>query len=422
MSSQKLSTSSNPLAALALAFVCVLLTSLCAVSAAQAAKDSKPITLRIGEEKVIWTGRIKDVSIGNDQVIDVKPHPDGSKIIVFGLKEGYSSLTAGSMSFDVNVVGDIEQLRRDVAALVMDIPGVEVVRMGDRVVLDGVVKRRDDLERIQALVEANKKVLHSLVLLDERDIVRKAQIQLKFQVLEISRSRDHNIGIDWSSGPVRVVLDTVSYIQFGPSELQASFVDPNDPLGTVRKPDDLLNFQSTADIRRVLDQDFFTTVSGEEVTFMRGQELIFSANGGLDARFLVKETGLKVIATPVIDDDGDIDLRIEINFSTVGEREFGGTIPAINTQRHKAHVQLREGQSFALSGFFRRDKGRTVSGLPGLKDIPGLGVLFGSRAWQKGETDGIIVLTPVLLDPDRRGMRKTIKETLDIYDAADVKW
>jgi pilus assembly protein CpaC len=326
------------------------------------------------------------------------------------------------MSFDVNVVGDIEQLRRDVAALVMDIPGVEVVRMGDRVVMDGVVKRRDDLERVQALVEAKSKVLHSLVLLDERDIVRKAQIQLKFQVLEISRSRDHNIGIDWSSGPVRVVLDTVSYIQFGPSELQASFVDPNDPLGTVRKPDDLLNFQSTADIRRVLDQDFFTTVSGEEVTFMRGQELIFSTSGGLESRFLVKETGLSVTATPVIDDDGDIDLRIEIHFSTVGEREFGGTIPALNTQRHKAHVQLREGQSFALSGFFRRDKGRTISGLPGLKDIPGLGVLFGSRAWQKGETDGIIVLTPVLLDPDRRGMRKTIKETLDIYDAADVKW
>jgi pilus assembly protein CpaC len=422
MSLQKLPTINRSLAALSFALVCIVLSALCAVSPAQAAKDSKPITLRIGEEKVIWTGRIKDVSIGNDQVIDVKPHPDGSKIIVFGLKEGYSSLTAGSMSFDVNVVGDIEQLRRDVAALVMDIPGVEVVRMGDRVVMDGVVKRRDDLERVQALVEAKSKVLHSLVLLDERDIVRKAQIQLKFQVLEISRSRDHNIGIDWSSGPVRVVLDTVSYIQFGPSELQASFVDPNDPLGTVRKPDDLLNFQSTADIRRVLDQDFFTTVSGEEVTFMRGQELIFSTSGGLESRFLVKETGLSVTATPVIDDDGDIDLRIEIHFSTVGEREFGGTIPALNTQRHKAHVQLREGQSFALSGFFRRDKGRTISGLPGLKDIPGLGVLFGSRAWQKGETDGIIVLTPVLLDPDRRGMRKTIKETLDIYDAADVKW
>lgn len=398
----------------------LLLSSLFAASAQ--ARNSKPLTLRIGEEKVIWIGRIKDISIGNDSVIDVKEHPSGDKLIVFGLKEGYSSLTAGRMTFDVNVVGDIEQLRRDVATLVSDIPGVEVVRMGDRVVLDGVVKRRDDLERVQEIVEAKSKVLHSLVLLDERDIVKKNQIQLKFQVVEVDKSRDHNIGIDWSSGPVRVVMDTVSYIQFGPSELQATFVDPTDPLGTVRKPDDLLNFQSSADIRRVIDQDFFTTVSGEEVTFMRGKELVFSATGGLETRFLVKEVGLQVIATPVIDDDGDIDLKIQITFSTVGEREFGGTIPAINTQKHKAHVQLKEGESFALSGFFRREKGRTLTGLPGLKDIPGLGVLFGSRAWQKGETDGIIVLTPVLLDSGRRGMRKTIKETLDIFDAADVKW
>ena len=421
MSPQTTPRSRNFFITLSWVLVCVLMASLGVQSIAQA-RDNKKITLRIGEERSLWVGRVKDVSIGNDQIIDVKEHPDGSKIIVFGLKEGYSSLTAGRMSYDVHVVGDIEQLRRDVASLVSDIPGVEVVRMGDRVVIDGVVKRRDDLERIQALVAAKKKVLHSLVLLDERDIVRKAQIQLKFQVLEVSRTRGHNIGIDWSSGPVRVVLDAVSYIQFGPSELQATFVDPLDPLGTVRKPDDLLNFQSTADIRRIIDQDFFTTVSGEEVTFLRGKELIFSTSGGLDAAFLVKEVGLKVVATPVVDDDGDIDLIIEIHFSTVGERQFNGTVPAINSQRHKAHVQLREGQAFALSGFFRREKGRTLSGLPGLKDIPGLGVLFGSRAWQKGETDGIIVLTPVLLDPDRRGMRKTIEETLDIYDAADVKW
>ncbi len=404
-----------------LLLVGVFLAALLASSVAEG-RDSKPLTLRVGEEKVIWTGRVTDVAIGNGDVIDVQKHPQGQRIIVFGVKEGYSSLTVGRMSFDVNVVGDIENLRRDVAALIADIPGIEVVRMGDRVVIDGIVKRRDDLTRVQSIVEAKKGVLHSLVLLDERDIVRKAQIQLKFQVLEVSRTKDHNVGVDWSSGPVRVVLDTVSYIQFGPAELQATFVDPNDPLGTVRRPDDLLKLQSTADIRRILDQDFFTTITGEEVTFMRGKELIFSASNNVDVRFMVKEVGLKVVALPVIDDDGDIDLQIEIEFSTVGEREFGGAIPALNTQKHKAHVQLREGQSFALSGFFRREKGNTVTGLPGLKDIPGLGVLFGSRAWQKGETDGIIVLTPVLLDPDRRGMRKTIKETLDIYDAADVKW
>ena len=138
--------------------------------------------------------------------------------------------------------------------------------------------------------------------------------------------------------------------------------------------------------------------------------------------FLEREVGLLVTALPIIDDDGDIDLQIKVEFSTVGELELGGTVPSINTQSHSAHVQLREGESFALSGFLRRDNGRQISGLPGLSQIPGIGVLFGSRGWQKGDTDGLIVLTPVLLDADRRQMRKQIRETLDIYDAAETKW
>lgn len=377
----------------------------------------REIILRVGEEKTIYIGRIRTVSVGNEEVIEVTKHPDGDKIIVFGLKEGYSSLTLGTVPYDVTVVGDIEQLRKDIRNLLSDIPGVEVLTSGTKVVIDGIVKRRDDRKRVEAIVESNKGKVYSLVILDERDIVRKAQVQLHFQVLEVSRSRDHDLGVDWSAGPVQVVLDTVSYIQFGPGPIQ-------DPFGAIRRPDDMLNLTSTVDIQRVLDKDFFTTISGEVVSFQRGQELLFVVPGGgaSTGQFIAKEVGLKVEALPVIDDDGDVDMQISIEFSTVGQEEFGGAVPALNTQKHKAHVQLREGESFALSGFFRREKGRNITGLPGLKDIPGLGLLFGSRAWKKGETDGIIVLTPVLVDPDRRTMRKQIKETLDIYDAADVKW
>ncbi|HCP47645.1 MAG TPA: hypothetical protein DIU15_16510 [Deltaproteobacteria bacterium] len=377
----------------------------------------REIILRVGEEKTIYIGRIRTVSVGNEEVIEVTKHPDGDKIIVFGLKEGYSSLTLGTVPYDVTVVGDIEQLRKDIRNLLSDIPGVEVLTSGTKVVIDGIVKRRDDQKRVDAIVESNSGKVYSLVLLDERDIVRKAQIQLHFQVLEISRSRNHDIGVDWTSGPVQVVLDTVSYIQFGPGPIQ-------DALGAVRRPDDMLNLTSTVDIQRVLDKDFFTTISGEVVSFHRGKELLFVVPGGgsNSGQFIAKEVGLVVEALPVIDDDGDVDLKIHVEFSTVGEEEFGGAVPALNSQKHDAHVQLREGESFALAGFFRREKGRNITGLPGLKDIPGLGLLFGSRAWKKGETDGIIVLTPVLVDPDRRTMRKQIKETLDIYDAADVKW
>lgn len=378
------------------------------------ARAAQEIILRVGESKTIYLGKIKNVDVGNPEVIDVQTHPDGDKIVVFGVRQGYSSLTVGTIAYDITVVGDVEQLRKDVETLLLDIPGVDVLTSGERVVIDGVVKRRDDMDRVNQIVESNKGDVYSLALLDERDIVRKAQVQLHFQVLEVSSTRKHDVGIDWSGGPVRLVMDTISWVQFGPGDIAS-------PEGGFRRPDDFIDFTSQVDIHRVLDKDFFTTISGEAVQFSRGKELVFTAEG-FNAQILVKKIGLVVDAVPVIDDDGDIDLVIEIQFSTVGQLEFGGSVPAIHTQFHKAHVQLREGESFALSGFFRREKGRVISGLPGLKDIPGLGVLFGSRTWQKGDTDGIIVLTPVLMDPERREMRKQIKETLDIYDAADVKW
>jgi len=378
----------------------------------------EPLTLRVGEAVTLFLGRIKNVQVGAENVIKVEIHPDRDKIVVFGESPGYSSLSMGDVSYDVTVLGDVAQLRYDVRSLLEGIPGVSIMTAADRVVIDGVVRRRDDWDRIEALVASHKGEVFSLVILDERDIVRKAQVQLHFQVLEVNRNKNHDIGIDWSAGPVRVVMDTISFVQFGPSAI------PNSAGVAGRTPDDLINLKAESDVRRVLDKDFFTTISGEEVEFHRGKELIFTVPGsvGGSGGFLIKEVGLKVKATPVIDDDKDIDLKIEIDFSTVGEAEFGGAVPSLNVQRHKAHVQLREGESFALSGFFRREKGRVISGFPGLKDIPGLGVLFGSRAWQKGETDGIIVLTPVLVDPDRRSMRKQIKDALDVYDQADVKW
>ena len=404
---------------LAQALIALVVVSLVQVATPSEAHAGIEKVLQVGESITLYLGRIKTVVVANQSVLEAKVTEDRTKLVVFALRPGYSSLQVGETNYDITVLGDVERLRRDVETLLLEIPGVEVLTSGERVVIDGLVKRRDDFDRIQEIVDSNNKNVYSLVILDERDIVRKAQLQLHFQILEVNRNREHNIGIDWSgTGPISLVLDTLSYVQFGIGNIT------NAAGAVVRRPDDLLDFTATTDVRRVLDKDFFTTVSGEEVTFQRGKTLIFSTVSSQTGvgTFLERDVGLLVTALPIIDDDGDIDLQIEVEFSTVGELELGGVVPSINRQSHSAHVQLREGESFALSGFLRRDNGRQITGLPGLSQIPGIGVLFGSRGWLKGDTDGIIVLTPVLLDADRRQMRKQIRETLDIYDAAETKW
>ena len=66
-------------------------------------------------------------------------------------------------------------------------------------------------------------------------------------------------------------------------------------------------------------------------------------------------------------------------------------------------VELRDGQSFAIAGLLSADNLRNVSGLPWVDSVPVLGALFRSSAYQKNETDLVIIVTPSLVQPAAPG-------------------
>jgi len=68
-------------------------------------------------------------------------------------------------------------------------------------------------------------------------------------------------------------------------------------------------------------------------------------------------------------------------------------------------VELRDGQSFAIAGLLQADNARNVSQLPWLGTVPVLGALFRSSAYQKSETDLVIIVTPSLVQPAPPGAR-----------------
>jgi pilus assembly protein CpaC len=72
---------------------------------------------------------------------------------------------------------------------------------------------------------------------------------------------------------------------------------------------------------------------------------------------------------------------------------------------------LRDGQSFALGGLLQNKSSTAQQQLPWLGDVPVLGALFRSAAYQKNETDLAIIVTPRLVRPTRPG--DTLKTPLD---------
>ena len=57
-------------------------------------------------------------------------------------------------------------------------------------------------------------------------------------------------------------------------------------------------------------------------------------------------------------------------------------------------MRLREGETVIVSGMRIQSDTLSVSGLPGLANIPGLGLLFGQRAKDLEDDDLLMIITP----------------------------
>lgn len=79
----------------------------------------------------------------------------------------------------------------------------------------------------------------------------------------------------------------------------------------------------------------------------------------------------------------------------------GFRIPAFRTRRVATTIDVRKNQSLIISGLLSGEEERVKVGIPLLKDIPILGQLFSSTRFQKSETELLVVVTPVIVDPNR---------------------
>jgi flagellar biosynthesis GTPase FlhF len=79
-------------------------------------------------------------------------------------------------------------------------------------------------------------------------------------------------------------------------------------------------------------------------------------------------------------------------------------VPALSTRRTETEVELADGQTFAISGMLDRNMNETLRRVPGIGDIPVLGYLFRSQAYQKNNTELVVMITPRILRRDSPGV------------------
>lgn len=98
----------------------------------------------------------------------------------------------------------------------------------------------------------------------------------------------------------------------------------------------------------------------------------------------------------------------------------GFRIPAFRTRRVSSTLDVRRNQSLIISGLLSGEEERVKTGLPFLKDIPILGQLFSSTRFQKNETELLVIVTPVIVNPMQPRAQDTIRLTPDSIPALEA--
>lgn len=174
----------------------------------------------------------------------------------------------------------------------------------------------------------------------------------------------------------------------------------------------LLAVEETNGRARLLAEPNLMAGNKDSATFLAGGEfpipVIQSTGGGgggtsAPVTIVFKEFGIRLKFNGEIVSDSLIKLHVAPEVSSLdftnGVLIQGFRIPALRTRRVETTVDVARDQSMIISGLFNNAQEMVKTGIPYLMDIPILGALFSSTRWQNNESELLVVVTPVLVDP-----------------------
>jgi pilus assembly protein CpaC len=159
-------------------------------------------------------------------------------------------------------------------------------------------------------------------------------------------------------------------------------------------------------VLQILAEPTITALSGHTGTFLAGGEfpypLVTSSSTGSAVSIQFMPYGVSLTFLPVVLADGTIRLHVAPEVSALdytNEVVVAGTSePAISTRRAETDIELRDGQTFALSGLLDKTITDQFQRMPGIASVPIIGMLFRSKGTSHANLELLVIVTPHIID------------------------
>jgi type IV pilus assembly protein PilQ len=293
--------------------------------------------------------------------------PLETRVIKLNYANGSELMTAIQASMTRR--GQIQVDKRTNSLIISDLP----------VTLDAVEKMARDLDSTTPQIEITAKLVDV-----DSEALRAIGVEWNVSGL--------NPGNDPANGTIDVdhtttIADPATTVSYG---IVKSW-------GVVQAQIQLLEQNRKANI---ISNPRITTVDNREAKILVGQKipLIVQDIAGNPVSQL-QTIGIQLRVTPHLTDDNRVimDLHPEVSDLSTQSTVQGGVI--INTSEADTRVMVDDGQTAVIGGLIRTNDGVVRRGVPILKDIPLVGMLFRSQNNIKQNRELIIFVTPKILQP-----------------------
>lgn len=363
--------------------------------------------VRIGLNKSVvirLPSEARDVIVGNPAVVDAVVR-DKNTAYLFGIAVGQTNIFFFDangrqiMAIDLEVTLDMTALQK---LIKRTLPGsrITVDTVNSNVILGGTAVTAAEAKLAVDLADKFTNSSAGATVVNTIKITGEDQVMLKVRIVEIQRDVLKQFGVDLSAavsiGGFAFNLASANPIGLlDPRQIITSYTSGNDRITAI------VQALETDGLLRTLAEPNLTAVSGEAAKFHAGGEVAIcgsrDTNGNCQTDF--REFGVSLQFTPVVLDQGRINLKITTEVSELSVSLAVNGVPGFTSRSAETTVELPSGGSMMLAGLIKDSMRQQVNGTPGLKDLPVLGSLFRSRSYTANETELVVIVTPYLVGP-----------------------
>ena len=382
----------------------------------------KTLSLEAGTGRIVTLmGPAASVFAADPRVAEVRPASPAT-LFVLGVAPGRTTIVAigdageAVGQFDVNVMPSSYAASRAQSAIAGQFPGlnIKVAARPNGLTVTGTVTSAAAVE--QVLRTAREYAGTGQSVESRLSVTGGQQVNLRVRIAEMNRNVVRNLGINWSAlGNIGTIGKFAAFPALGlniNNNALAGISPTGNPLNLGGNINGVIDALAQDNLARMLAEPNLTAMSGESASFLVGGEFpipVAQQNNQVTIEFKQYGVSLSFVATVLSGDRINMRVRPEVSMLTaqgavrIGAGNNSIQIPALSVRRAETTVELGSGQSFAIAGLLQDNATMGANALPGIGEVPILGALFRSDAFQRNETELVIVITPTLVAPAPTG-------------------